>query len=166
MSLNTKSREKEPICIDTNILVGYGRKVAREIKTGKNHKRRKEIKEGGVLQNLFNKYTLLTSFFTRYEFIKILMEEEGISLSESRFIYQDILNKFRISEITFQRAKMNITYEFLDALLKTNISLGDGIHAATANKLKLKLVTGNTEHIKNMREFYREIITPRQALQK
>lgn len=161
------SKGKEPICVDTNIVLGYGRKIAKERKRGLKYKKIKEIKTGEILEILSKNYQLFCSFLLRYEFIKNLKDEEGILLNDARSIYEELRKKFDITEISFKKGNINITYEFLENLLETDVNFQDGLHILTAVKLgkkhrTVRLVSGNTKHLLSMKKLYSEVVSPQE----
>jgi len=143
---------KEAIYLDTTVIIAYAWNII------------KRKKEKNVLERLSEKYILVTSLITKFECINYLIKKMGFSLSKARNLFNEIINKFKISMVSPENIK--ITYNFIEEILKAGVSFRDGLHVIIARKLKLACITGNKNHIPNMRKLYSEVYTAKDVLKK
>lgn len=163
---------KEPILIDTNIIYGLGKRIINESKKNKRKPINKIVQEildknEGILFNLAQHYVLLTSNISKYEFINRLNKDTGYSKVFLERIYEDISNHYKISMILFSNLE-SMNPDFFEKLLNYDIDLADGFQLLTAikytrGKKGFVFVTGNNNHLENMRKLYSEVITVNEA---
>jgi hypothetical protein len=168
---------KEPAAIDTNIIAGTGKQILKVyIKSNKRRPLYKVInevlsqKKKGILITLSEHYILLTSIFSKYEFIRSL-QNQGINLDELRQIYDSIKTYFKISELTFEEISNFINHKFFEDILRLNISLSDGLQILMASRKVrgrkgLIFITGNERHALNMKKLYSDVFTVKEIYKK
>lgn len=171
-----KTNKFETVYLDTNVLFGYGKELARKYKDEKYiteksqiKKYKTEIKTDNLLDKLRKaKFQFITSRLTNYEFIKKLKEEEGISLTLCMEILDQIIDKYRI--VFCGRKDIKLSDSFINAILKYEIDIIDGIHIKYAIKphtktsLKFTIVTMDKKMLENGKKIYELIKTPKELL--
>ena len=127
----------------------------------------------GILEELMKKgYHLVTSVLTRMEVIQRLSIEENIRLNKAREVYQSILNKHQILEITSIHHIVHINDAFIDKLATSNLEFRDALHLAIAKSLRIPLCThdkkirGNFSNHEQKTRFYDEVFKPQDLLEK
>lgn len=164
--------------LDTNLLFGYGRELARKYKDekhitekGKTKKYKTKIKTDNILDKLRKaKFKFITSHLTNYEFIERLREEEGIKdLKICRDILDEIIDEYNI--FYCKRKQFNLSEDFINTILRYNLKLLDSLHIGYATKphgttmINLMILTNDKKMLKNGKKFYEFIEHPQQIIE-
>ncbi len=123
------------IYINANLLYGECLKLLSK------HSWKRTIRTGIVKALLEKHYTFTTSILTRMEIMQRLIREENCSVLQARRRYDDVCEKFSISQISSLNKHNLLTNDFIDVIAKSNLDFKDALHLAIASKHKLIVVT-------------------------
>ncbi len=135
-------RIKNPIYLNANLIYSEALNAIQ-----KEHWKR-DIKAGTLHKLRAEGYNLVTSILTRMEVIQRLNLEESTSFEQARHLYQDIIQKHGVVEITNIHNHIPLTDAFIDEIASSRLDFKDALHLAIAKKLSIPLCT----HDKKMKE--------------
>lgn len=171
------NNKEELVYIDTNIIYGYAKKLAREYfddkerkRKGKAKDRKTEIRTDNILDKLkrFN-YAFIKSYLTNFEVLDDLRNNDNVPIKIGWKILTKIIDEYSI--IYCRRKTIDITPDFINLLLREKLRLRDGLHIEFARKphtdLKqnLTILTGDKK-MYQARKIYPFIENPNNLLEK
>ena len=152
------------IYINANLIYGECLKLVSDKKWNR------KIKTG-VLDLLLKKdYILTTSILTKIEIIQRLIREKQVRIDDAREVYETILKKFEIQQISSLNKKNLLTNNFIDSVIRLNLDFKDALHLDIASKRSFLVGTHDKKFIKYAsshlakQRFYSKVIKPEDLL--
>lgn len=151
---------KSPLYLNANIIFSTSYCKLKK----KPHSTLGKLKESG--------YQLVTSVITKYEVINNLMVDSRtkLSLQQARGLYRDVIEEFQILEITALHTINILTDDFMDRMIKSNITFRDGLHLEIAKLYKKTPVCTHDKHMKqsssheDKKKFYNKVYKPSELI--
>lgn len=148
-SSNYHKKLKNPLYLNANIV--YSEAYCR-VNRRPNSTLKKLSEEG---------YTLVVSTLVRFEIVKNLRNNYGMTHFQSRRLYFEILNDYSIVELNVEN-HVSLNEAYIDKLSKTEVSFKDAIHLDIARSAKMLVCSHDTKMKKgtnydDKKKYYSEV---------